>query len=415
MSYVLRAWAASDAGLKREHNEDRFLAEPADGLFLVCDGMGGPGVGDVGAQYVVDRTRRLLAESPALDEWPGDETATTPQRRAVLEALRRSLQQVNEEVFTRAREDRRLRGMGSTASLLAVLGNRVFMAHVGDSRIYLLRGPDLHRVTEDHTILAEILKRQHGFDSQTLQRLPYKHSLTRSIGSQPAVAVDTLDLELLPGDRFLLCTDGLHRYFDSQPDLLLRLWEAGPLEAAPQRMLDYARAGGGDDNATVIVVEARPSEISRETTLTMRQQFANGMQSMGAVRLFEHLEQQELLRLLAIAEDCSFAEQEVILREGDPGDTMFLILEGQVEVLVGERRVAELREGAHFGEMALVTQQPRTASIRALAPLKTKRLRRDPLYEVLREDQGLANKVLWNIVQVLSQRLGERSRQMAGS
>lgn len=404
--FSLRSQGLSMAGSKHETNEDAFLCLPDEGLLAVCDGMGGKGLGAKAAATALGRIRAHLAANLDRDGWPMDADGNPQRRQAVRELLGSALQEANTAVHVQTRADWASRGMGTTATVLLVLGRCAFVGHVGHTRVYLLRGQKLHCLTEDHTVLAEIQRRKHGFDEATLKKLPYRTSLTRVLGPQPTVDPDLSDIELLPGDRFLLCSDGLHLHLDDEPGPLVSLLQAGALQDSPQRMIELVRSQGEADDLTAVVAEVLPAQpVTSELTRSLHQRFSFGLQGIGSVALFKHLNDAELFRLLGIAEDCEFSAGETILREGDEGDTMYVLLAGNVSVHVGGRQRAVLGEGSHVGEMALMTRQPRTATIRAETRVLAKRLRRDPLYAVLRENPLLANKVLWNMVSVLSDRL----------
>ncbi len=414
MKRSLRAWALSHPGQKRQNNEDAHLADRDAGLFLVCDGMGGHAAGEHASAIAVETVRSALTQQgPLLERYDLSDDAERPRLRLALRAvLARAVEAASAEIFRQGEQDLRFRGMGTTASLLWIVRDRAYIAHVGDSRIYLRRNGAVHQLTEDHTVLAELLRRDPHMDRAVLERLPYRHSLSRAVGAQAAVQVDTLDLELLPNDRFVLCSDGLHGYFD-EPEALGGLLDAGPLEQAAQRFIEFANAAGGKDNITALVVDAgRPLAQQPAVGDTIVEQHRFSMEGLKAIRLFQHLSYKELIALLNITEAERFAPGTVVIREGEHGDQLYLIVQGHCEVDKGGETVATLQAGDHFGEMALVDRFPRSATVRTLAPTEVRSVRRGPFYELLRADPLLSNKVMWNIVQVLSARLRDTSNEL---
>jgi len=413
MHYALQAWSQSVGGTKHEGNEDVLLAEPAAGVFALCDGMGGKGLGTKAAPLAVAKLRQHLVGRPELVSWPMDGTGLPQARPGLLDHLRCALLDANTAVHEQNQAEWNQRGMGTTATVLLLLGRAGFVGHVGHCRLYLLRGSVLHCLTEDHTVLAEIRKRKHGFDEATLKKLPYRNSLTRTLGPQPTVDPDVLEFEVLPGDRLLLCSNGLHAYFDDEPAKLAQLVLDGPLAEAPARLVAHVRSLGTADDASALLIAAQPTSAAAEAEVAaLRERFSHWMQAIRTVRLFQYLDDAELLRLIAIAEDCEFPAGQPIVQEGEAGDALFVLLSGEVSVHVNGQQVAKLGPGSHFGEMALITSQPRSATVRAEQPVMARRLRQGPLFEVMREHPGLANKILWNMVQSLSERLSERSRQI---
>ena len=219
--------AGTDTGRVRDHNEDNFLVDRNNHIFVVCDGMGGHAAGEVASAMTVNAFREEIVRN--LDLLKAYEThGDTTSRRAVLDLMERAVGRACAEVFSRAQMSAQHRGMGTTIVALVIVAKRGFLAHVGDSRIYLLRQGQAHQLTEDHSLPNELIKQGRvQTDSGVPQR--YKNAVTRAVGVYESVQVDTLDFDILPRDRFLLCTDGLHRYFDRKrwPD-----FPTGPIATA---------------------------------------------------------------------------------------------------------------------------------------------------------------------------------------
>jgi PPM family protein phosphatase len=227
---VVELARASDTGLVRGHNEDRFTAVPP--LLAVADGMGGAQAGEVAAQVAVDRLEAL-----------GE--PTDPDR------LRAAVEDANREIREMAAANPTQAGMGTTLTAALLRDGRAELVHVGDSRAYLLRDGALHQITDDHSLVAELVRRGELAPEQA-ERHPHRNVITRALGAEPEVVVDRVDVDLAEDDVLLLCTDGLTAYV-SEALVLEVLAAATSLQEAADRLVESANRAGGVDNTTVVL------------------------------------------------------------------------------------------------------------------------------------------------------------------
>lgn len=240
----------SDVGRKRQSNEDAFYLDDRLGLYVVADGMGGHAAGEVASQEAVETVygmvKRGISTLHELEDPLHEEDA-----RAACRLMESSIQAATYMVFSMAEMDRGKSGMGTTISALLVLGEYAVTAQVGDSRIYRVNGTTVEQLTEDHTLIAWQLK-QGLITPQEAKRSPHRNVITRAVGNRDYVQVDTGLVPLRTGDRFLLCSDGLHGYLrDSDIAPIIAL--SG--EAAVKKFIALANERGGKDNITAILVE----------------------------------------------------------------------------------------------------------------------------------------------------------------
>ncbi len=229
----LKVYQKTDRGLVRPVNEDAVLSFDPD-TYLVADGMGGHAAGEVASGILVETVRQVLTEEPLpWGEW------------AMKEALLRG----NEAILARVGEHPAYKGMGTTATMLHFDEGRACYAHVGDSRLYLMRGGSLLQVTRDHSYVEELVARG-SITQEEARNHPRKNLLTRAVGVEAKLRVDTGSFEAEPGDRFLLCTDGLTNMVTDEEILELLGTEENPVEHLMQKALD----AGGSDNITILVV-----------------------------------------------------------------------------------------------------------------------------------------------------------------
>ncbi len=236
----------SDVGCERDLNEDngRIVRAPAKAqecikgtLAVVADGMGGSRAGEVASLTAVDTLAHQYFAS------------TEPPREALLAAVH----EANRKIFSMGKRDRSMQGMGTTCTALAIVNDRAYMAHVGDSRLYMVRGGGIYQLTQDHSQVMHLVRM--GVLSPEQARIhPDKNIITRAVGTSPKVEPDTWDepMPVRPGDCFILCSDGLHdRVADSEIEGAVL---SGSPQSACESLVALARERGGYDNITIAVL-----------------------------------------------------------------------------------------------------------------------------------------------------------------
>ncbi|HEV8623308.1 MAG TPA: Stp1/IreP family PP2C-type Ser/Thr phosphatase [Acidimicrobiia bacterium] len=223
----------TDVGRGRPENEDSHLVDPEDGLYAVADGMGGHRAGEVASATAIDALKSAYLGGQRLDE---------------------AVEAANAAVFARAAEDAALRGMGTTLTAIALQDSTALLGHVGDSRAYLMRDGAVAQVTEDHS-LVEQLVREGRLTPEEAQNHPQRAIITRALGVDPDVQVDTYRIDLKPGDRLMICSDGLTNMLSDDTIAQTLRRHADPQQAA-DTLVDMANQAGGDDNITVVLVDA---------------------------------------------------------------------------------------------------------------------------------------------------------------
>jgi serine/threonine protein phosphatase PrpC len=401
----LAFWPLTDVGRVRDHNEDSFLVDKKLQLFVVADGMGGHAAGEIASRLAARAMRDVIAgqRETLLDFERGNGNTS---RTDVLRLMETAVQQACAAVYQESVKDETKRGMGTTLDALLLVGSRGFIAHVGDSRVYLYRQGSVHQLTEDHSLINELLKRGR-LSREQIEQLNYKNAVTRAVGVYESVEVDTIDFDVLKGDCFLLCSDGLHGYFEEAE--LAKLFAETPEHELSQRLVDLANERGGKDNITAIVVkvpdaEAGVDRLAREVNLKM--------EVLHRMPLFRFLTYQELVRVLNITHVRSFDAGAEIVAEGSEGDELFIVLTGKVQVEANGTPIAELGPGQHFGEMALIDKAPRSADVRAIEASSLLTIRRRDFFDIIRKDHAIAVKLLWSFLGVLTERLRTTSREL---
>jgi serine/threonine protein phosphatase PrpC len=405
--------AATDVGRQRNHNEDNFLIDKKLRLFIVADGMGGHAAGEVASSLAVHEIRDTIANNKDLiDRYRVETPAVQPYE--VLQVLESAIQAACSAVFAKAQAEPDKRGMGTTATVLLVAGAgehlRGFIAHVGDSRVYLARQNQCHVLTEDHSLMNELVRRG-KLNREQIESSPYKqykNAVTRAVGVNRSVEVDTFDFDILPGDRYLMCSDGMYAYVD-EAELPKQLAD-GEVKEVPKKLVEIANDGGGHDNITAVVVRVGASasaEIAkRGTELTQR------LEILHSLQMFKYLSYKELVRVSAVAETVEHDAGKQIFAAGDPAEAMYVVLEGTVALTKGETKVAELGTGQHFGELALIDRGARSATATAATKTRMVAIPRKEFFELIKREPTTAVKLLWSFVQVLGGRLRKTNEEL---
>ncbi len=393
----IESWALTDVGRARKHNEDGWLIDDQLGLYAVADGMGGHAAGEVASAYGLRCVQEQLVKKKALlEDCAAD---PTPEKHAqVVREVELSINVASSAIFHMAQRDKKRHGMGTTLSMLLVVGNKAFMAHVGDSRVYLLRAGQVHQLSEDHSYLWEQIKKG-AITVEEAKTSPFSNVITRAVGITETVQVDTLVMDVLPGDTYLACSDGMHGYVESDGELA-QLLSNPDGEEVPRRLVSIANARGGKDNITVVVLRV-PGDAGDPTAADVLEK----LDVLRRIPLFRHLNYKELVKVLNQTAQRSFEPGEVVLEERTNGDEFYVILSGEVEVTKGGRALTVLGPGVHFGEMALVDRSPRSATVKARTKTRLMSLSRGAFYQIVRSEPVLSSKLLWSFVQVLSHRL----------
>lgn len=245
----LESFGMTHVGLVREHNEDVWAAYPEQGLFLLADGMGGHACGEIASKEAVKYMHALF------DKWNPPVTVVASKAKAFFEE---AVVDVNTYIYQQGLIDDELKGMGTTLCALFFLKKEALVTHVGDSRVYRFRAGKLDALTEDHSLVAELIALG-AVASAEADSFPYKHILTRALGTQPTVEPTLSVVQVEPRDIFLLCSDGLTNYVTS--DQISRVLQTDyPINSKGQALVDLAIHNGGGDNVTIILVEVGESD-----------------------------------------------------------------------------------------------------------------------------------------------------------
>jgi len=319
------------------------------------------------------------------------------------------------------------------------VGDEAFVCHVGDSRLYLLRGGELFQVTEDHSLVNRLLQ-QGQISPEAAAAHPHKNLITRCVGIQPEIEVDSLYLDLQVGDRFVLCSDGLSDMLSFEE--LRELCRAHAGERLVAAALEAANDAGGSDNITVVVlevgadrvvadrveadrvvadrveadrvvadrveadrVEADRAGVRRAEPHPARLGVLQRVEFLQDIFLFSDLTDQECVKVNGVLYEERHPGRRQILRKGDPGSEFYIVVDGSGGIWDGQVRLTSIGPGGHFGEFALLEDQPRSADAWAEIDTVLLVIRRADFLELIATEPVLGNKVYQAFLKHLADRV----------
>lgn len=402
-------WAATDVGRVREHNEDNFLVDKRLRLFIVCDGMGGHAAGEVASAMSVRIVREVVSTKRELIDQVNGDPLNEDLCRAVLNHLEFSIKEANRRVFEASRDDESKRGMGTTCCLLLLTSRKAFVAHVGDSRVYLLRQNQVLQLTEDHSLYNEMV-RLGKIRRGDKVKLPNKNAVTRAVGVREQVEVDTLEFDLTPQDRFLVCSDGLCGYFKAEEQIRLMM-TSGDVKEVTELSIAFALESGGKDNVTAIIVDV--IKLGALDTLSAQQKVV--FDTIDDIPYFQYLSDKERQHLVGLGTTRQAHMGETIFSREDSDAPLCVVIEGEMEVLQEGRDALTLHAGDYLGAVALIDGQatPRDGMTTQDSVLFL--LSKTQFTKLLQHSPELAVKLMWNFLQVMASRVRDLENTVAAN
>lgn len=399
-------YGESNMGLVRKNNEDYWGEIPELNLFICCDGMGGHAAGEVASRRTVEEIQRLVRDNQEMVRAfieQGEKSGHS--KHDIGKMLEQAVQSACIKVYLEAQQDDSKRGMGTTCDVLLITPETGFIAHVGDSRVYLERQGKIHQLTEDHSLMNELLKRG-KYTAEEFEKTPFyehRNALTRAVGVYESIEVDLFDFSVLPGDSFLMCSDGMSHYLN-QFNMAQVMQNEKP-EDIVKEFIEISRNGGGHDNITGILVRIPIASDAAEIVIARAAEINLSLEVLHHIPLFQHLDYRELVRIHNLTSVRSYTQDELIVKEGEEGREFFVILRGKIRLEKGGTAFKVLQDRDHFGEMALVDKSPRSASAIATVPTRVLVIQRRDFYNIVRHEPAIAVKLLWSFVQELTKRL----------
>ncbi|MCB0343816.1 MAG: cyclic nucleotide-binding domain-containing protein [Bdellovibrionales bacterium] len=390
----------SDKGNHRESNQDCFLADNELGLYVVCDGMGGRAGGQTASKLAVEAVRDFVQ---AKREEIVRSLDHSNDRIGAQNLVRTAVNHACQTVFAEAEKNPELKGMGTTLTMLVVGSTTGVLAHVGDSRAYVIRSGVVHQLSKDHTVVQEMIDKG-ILPLETAAESPFSHILSRAVGTQPLTQVDTLAIDILQDDAFLLCSDGLTQVFDVGKELGEFIQDL-PAENLPQSLVNTANERDTSDNSTALLVSTQVSTEHAAIEAERRSEVLLRIEALQGIFLFRDLSLEELSRVVNRAYVTTLPAGEALFREGELDDSLYIVLEGELNIKRGKNKLATIRRGNHVGEMAMLMSTPRSATVTAAKDCRLLNIERKDFEAIIQANPTTGVRLLTAMSRELSSRL----------
>jgi protein phosphatase len=361
------------------------------------------------AEQACEEVKKFLKTHRALiDRHNQQSDAATRQDLSVL--VKRALEHTSAVLYQKTQTD--LANQGAFAALVTVLisQNFAFIAHAGDARVYSVREGAFHPLTRDHTYLASMLAE--GKSLADAKKISYSSNLFAAIGHQPVTKAALYVRELAPDERLLLCSDGLSDYFEegsfSSPIAGVESKEL------PRHLAEHALAQGGRDNITAMLLEFEADPVMVDKNRIAPNVLVK-LQAIRGLRIFQHLDDYQLVGLLSFADTRSYAAGDVLIQKGVLINEMFIVVTGEISVDVGRGPEVKEGKGAILGEMSLFDGGLPSATVQAQKPTVALLFSREALFSHMREHVGFAARFELGVLQAVIHRLRQRTEPDAES
>jgi serine/threonine protein phosphatase PrpC len=380
------------------------LSDQELGVYILCDGMGGTASGDVAASRAAQTTLNYLRQHAATIQKVSSGHASPDKLIALAQS---AVQEANSAIHSHTIEHAELRGSGTTIVLLITAGDNGVCAHVGDSRLYAFRNNQLLQLTKDHSLAQDLIDRG-VLERNQLHSFPFKHVLSRAVGLLPAVSVDTLLFEILPGDRFLLSSDGISGKVASTA--LEGVMSHGDSPRLLEKIVSLARESDGDDDLSAVLVEASADDHEREIQMVRSAELVLKTSVLQEVFLFQALDPQHILRIVNASKVVDCSKGTTVVRQGEPEVSLYIVLDGNFAVEINEQPIAQISRGNHFGEMALLTSQPRSATVCATTQGKVLEISAEEFRKFVQSHPQDGIQMITALAKELSERLRQTNQ-----
>lgn len=387
----------SDQGLKRSRNEDFIHINNDRKLYIVCDGVGGAGNGNIASKMAADSCASFIADGEA----SFNEFYRTGQMHHLEDLVKNAMQTACGDVFFAAHKKPALKGMASTMTTVLFVNDKAILGHVGDSRLYLIRNNQVYVVTEDHTLGREVRER-HAMPEEEIKKNKLDHILNRSIGFFKSVEIDTLVFDILPGDELILCSDGLHNYLRT-PVQLVPMLEHEESSTCLKEMVQFALNAGGSDNISVILMQTKLEESVYMGFDSGRTELLNDFSILNKIHLFNDLTFIRINRILNVCETIEYSEGDLVYSEGEEVVGVYIVYRGNLKA---SAKTAELsstyKKGDFFAEKSLMYKYTATQTVSVTEPTTLLYISSENYKKLCHNHPKFGVKLLENFIKGLS-------------
>ena len=404
MKYI--AIAETIKGENRAKNTDHLLIKEDVGLHLICNGMGDANKATMATHMVTDFVAQsIIANKKTLADFKTNPSVEA--KKAILNIIERTIKKISMQIFNLSNQEVPRTQMGTTLSLALVLDHKVFFANVGNNQAYIIREDKIHSLT-DNKLKSKMVEDDaedniKDGDFYTGKEHYKSPDMTNKVGSEQDMKIELLFCEVMEGDILLLHTSGVTPHL-KEAKILELVSETREYDLA-KRISTFLKLQHNKNNATTLSISFEQSKSQvlhkKEAVVSPKDKYI----ALKQISCFSHLDYIEITKIMTLMHTEYFEKNNAIIKEGDAGDKFYVIVSGEANVFVNQKRVNQLKKGDYFGEISLIDNNPRSATIIALEKVETLVLSKSNFLSLLNQDPKVFVKMLWLFIQTLSARM----------
>ncbi len=406
---TIQAHAVTHPGTTRQSNEDRWLIDSDLELCVVSDGSTHP-QGATFADWVCQGIQKFIQDNKRVVE-AHHRTGSSADRQALVEMVRQAVESVSASLYLETQSRPEMKDVFSTSCLALFSRGYAIIAHLGDSRAYSVRDGVFQLLTRDHTYLTALMAEGKTFEEA--RRVTYADNLSAAMGFQPLARASIQARELAPGERIVLCTDGVSDFFGHTNFRAAEWAKIGTVPLA-DALKDYALGKKARDNLTAISIEWLPKKQESSKDALAKDVLAKDviakLSTISRIGLFQHFGERSLMKLLTLADTRELSEGENLIRRGEMLNEMFIVLGGELSIDLGKGTIsATVKKGEVVGEMSLFEGSLPSATLTACSATTVLSFHRDQLFQAMKDDVEFAARFELGLLQAVIRRLRERT------
>ncbi|MDR3606092.1 MAG: cyclic nucleotide-binding domain-containing protein [Oligoflexia bacterium] len=395
-------FVSTHPGKVRQQNEDVHLEDAELGLYAVADGVTHPRGRQV-AEWACEEVKKYLRTNRAVIDRHAQAT-TAAHRQELAGLVRQALEHTSSVVYEKTKDESDTAGVFAALAVVLISRSFAFIAHAGDARVYSVREGAFHPLTRDHTYLASMLAEGKAFADA--RKVAYASNLFAAIGHQPVTKATLYVRELAPGERLLICSDGLSDYFGE--GVITSPIANAKSKDIPKLLEEFALSHGGRDNVTALLLDIDGDSVLPEKNRVSPNVLVK-LRAIRALRIFQHLDDDQLVGLLSFGDTRNYAEGDILIRKGVLIEEMYIVVNGEISVDVGQGAYVVEGKGAILGEMSLFDGGLPSATVTATKPTIVLVFSREALFSFMRENIGFAARFELGVLQAVIHRLRQRT------
>lgn len=391
----------STQGARHTRNDDHIAIQEAEGIYIICDGVSEGGQGKIAAELITHSIQESLIKANATLKNSNQPLNGSRRLLAMQEYMSNAFMDAQTALEAKAQNNKNYQFAATTCIAVWLWGRFATIAHVGDSRAYLYRKNKLYQLTKDHSGYEEMIKR--GIPPEAAKKSSLARSLTRALGNAQFNQPDLLKIEFEPNDNLFLCTDGVHSAIEATPNMAAFVQDLVNQKDLKPWMQKCSTVSGDDSSVIQINFKVDDAFSDLEPTLT-NIQASDRIELIRKTPLSKYLDFSQKSHIAAICDIHQIKAGTTVIRENDDGDSMYINAIGELIFEVNHKQLSHSNPGDFFGEIALIKNSKRTASVVAKTDSVLLSLNRSALQEIFKKDPLIETRIYKSMLETLMDR-----------